>query len=266
MTDQASAYLMTRGTGRQLDYTFLGAPPPDLWWAPLDENDLVILEQPEVIAFGDGTRLSLMISGIPSARQDIIGTPIRFTVVIDGLQDDLDLALGLAAAGLSEDGRADLGRRLDDAFDAATVDGVLSGSRAGSDVTERLATALSAPQWPDDVPVDRTPIEGPWVGPAGSDVARAAFLGRIVELAGGGRGFAFTTRSLTTARTAAQTAVGLPGASAILLADSDLEDVERLGKDEPEPCPRSRRRLLISLGTAAAVAIIALLFALTIFR
>ena len=261
------AYLMTRGTSRRLDYNFLGTPPPRLWWRPLGDSGLILLEQPEVIAYGDGRELSILISGVPSERRDMIGTRIRYTLVVDDLQEDLDLAQRLAVTGLSPDGRIRLGHRLDEDFDAATVDGLLSGSPDGPDVGEFLATMLASPDWSAPAADSGQEIPGSWAGPADAAAACAAFLARIRALAAGNRGFAFTTHSLTTKDGAEKANMELPGTSAMLLADGELEEVVLLGGKAPPEAPRraSRRLLLVAVAAVAVVAagaitVLALLF------
>ena len=245
---------MTRGTSRRLDYNFLGTPPPELWWRPLGDNGLIFLEQPEVIAYGDGTELSMLVSGVPSERRDMIGTRIRYTLVVDHLQDDVGIAQRLAATGLSPDGRTRLGYRLDEDFDIATVDGLLSGSDDGSGVGESLATMLASPDWSVQVADSSQEIQGSWAGPAGDADACVAFLARIGALAAGSHGFAFTTHSLTTKEGAEKAIAELPGTSAMLLADSELEGVVRLGKEPPEAPKRVGRRLLLVVAAAVIVA------------
>ena len=87
-----NAYLMTRGTPRRLDYRFLGAAPPERWWAPL--GDWLVLEKAEVVVRGS----AVLVSGIPSARRDSVTTVIRYTLVVDDAEPGL--LHGLVAAGL----------------------------------------------------------------------------------------------------------------------------------------------------------------------
>lgn len=250
------AYLMTRGTSRRLDYNFLGTPPPDLWWRPLGDNGLILLEQPEVIAYGDGRELSILISGVPSERRDVIGTRIRYTLVVDHIQQDLDLARRLAVTGLSAEGRARLGHRLDEDFDAAMVDGLLNGSDDGSAVEGFLVTMLASSDWSMQADDADREIQGSWAGPADDADARAAFLVRIGTLAAGNHGFAFTTHSLTTREGAERAAADLPGTSAMLLADGELEAVVNFAGKVPSEAPRrvSRRLLLVAAAVAVAAA------------
>lgn len=249
------AYVMTRGTSRRLDYNFLGAPPPKLWWRPLGDSGMVLLEQPEVIAYGDGTGLSLLVSGVPSRRRDMIGTAIRYTLVVDHLQADVDLARRLASAGLSAEGRTLLGRSLDEKFDEARVDAVLSGSADGSDVGELLADVFASPGWSGQADGSGEEIPGTWVGPAADGAARAGFIARVGALAAGERGFAFTSHALTSSKGAEAAASGLTGVSAILLVDSELERVMHLGKVRPEPPPKFTWRLPLAVAAAVSVAV-----------
>jgi hypothetical protein len=234
------AYLMTRGFPRRLDYRFLGALPPAQWWAPLRDRELVNLEQPEVIAYGGGTSLSVLLSGIPSGRRDVVGTPIRYLVVVDDLREgetDALLARRLVLAGLRDEDRQAFGRALDAAFDEATVDAMLSGTRDTAPVGDVVAEVLAKSWGAGDA---GQPAGGPprpaadagssWAGPADQEQARRDFLARVAALAGGGQGFAFTSHSLVTKAGVTSALAELRGSNVVLLTDGELTEVMRLGK------------------------------------
>lgn len=234
------AYLLTRGFSRRLDYRFLGAMPPIPWWTALRDRDLVNLEQPEVIAHGDGTSLGVLLSGIPSARRDAVGTPIRYTLVVDGLQDtesDGVLADRLVMAGLRDEDRQALGRALDAVFNQAAIDAMLSGTQDTAPVGDMVAEVLTK-SWgetavsqeaggPDAAATDS---DGSWAGPADHEQARRHFVARVAALAAGGQGFAFTTHSLATEEGVTSALAKLRGSNVILLGDGELTEVVRLGK------------------------------------
>lgn len=234
------AYLLTRGFARGLDYRYLDTAPPDQWWTPLRDLDLVNLERAELIARGAETGLGLLLSGIPSARRDVVGTSIRYTLVVDDLRDtesDAVLARRLVLAGLREDDRQALGRALDAAFDQAAVDELLGGTRDTTQVGDVVAEVLvkswgtgdAAPPagGPDAAPAD---AGGSWAGPVDQEQARRSFLARVTTLAAGGRGFAFTSGTLATETGVRAALTELPGDNAILLTEGDLTEVVRLGK------------------------------------
>lgn len=267
---------MSRGTGRRLEYDFLGAAPPSRWWSVLSDRGLVVLEEPGIIAYADGTALSILLSGIPSAHRDMIGTEIRYTVVVDDLQDDVRLARNLAAAGLSSEQRALLGRELDRAFDVAKVNAVLGGSSDGADTGPILSTILRSPGWSADRPEEEAgtdDIMDSWAAPADDPGARAAFLARIGSLPAGQGGFAFTTSCLSTQKGAGDAVARLPGTHAILLADGDLGKLVPLAKKVPEAPRPVNGRLLTSTRTrtltatgAGVIILLMLLVSLLVFR
>ncbi|HEX4831998.1 MAG TPA: hypothetical protein VH478_12990 [Trebonia sp.] len=232
------AYLITRGHERKLEYDFLGPVPPAFWWSPLSERRLVDLNQAEVMAHGDGRSLSVLVSGIPSARLDFVGRGIRHTLVVDGLHDDAELALELVRAGLAAAGRESLGRRLDEAFDEQTIVAVRTGASSAAVVSERLTRALLAGPGPGapgataggPLPADQA---GSWAGPAGDDDARALFLARVRALAAGAPGFACTSCLAQTATAIEADIEGLPGTQWVLVTGGRLAEVVPLGKALP---------------------------------
>ena len=258
-TPVTAAHLMTRGTPRRLDYRFLGAGPAQRWWRPV--QDWVVLEQPEVIACGR----SLLISGIPSARRDAIGTAIRYTLVVEDVERAL--AHSLAAAGLHSAGRARLGELLDAGFPAEWVDAAL-GDTAPSDaeVARRLAPALAAFGVDEPAAAQHRVRHRSWVGALDDGQAVAAFLDRVTRLAEGEPGWAFTTSAIASVKGAGDAADALGAPVAVLLADGGPPEVVDLGKAQAGP-PRpgirtmttatpSRRRWLVPLAVVVLLAAI----------
>jgi hypothetical protein len=257
-TPVTAAHLMTRGTPRRLDYRFLGAGPAQRWWRPV--QDWVVLEQPEVIACGR----SLLISGIPSARRDAIGTAIRYTLVVEDVERAL--AHSLAAAGLHSAGRARLGELLDAGFPAEWVDAAL-GDTAPSDaeVARRLAPALAAFGVDEPAAAQHRVRHRSWVGALDDGQAVAAFLDRVTRLAEGEPGWAFTTSAIASVKGAGAAADALGAPVAVLLADGGPPEVVDLGKAQAGPRPGirtmttttpSRRRWLVPLAVVVLLAAI----------
>jgi len=253
-----AAHLMTRGTPRRLDYRFLGAGPVERWWRPV--QDWVVLEQPEVIVCGR----SLLISGIPSARRDAIGTAIRYTLVVEDVEGAL--ARSLAAAGLHSAGRARLGALLDAGFPAEWVDAAL-GDTAPSDaeVARRLAPALAAFGGDEPSAAQHRVRHRSWVGALEDGQAVAAFLDRVTRLAEGEPGWAFTTSAIASVKGAGDAADALGAPVAVLLADGGPPEVVDLGKAQAGPRPGirktttttpSRRRWLVPLAGVVLLAAI----------
>ncbi|SDT14649.1 hypothetical protein [Actinoplanes derwentensis] len=263
-------YLMTRGHARRLDYTFLGEAPPVPWWEPV--LGWVVLEEPEVIVRSTGEGLHLLVSGIPSQRRDAVNTVIRYRLVITAGPGDGDLVRRLVWAGLHDTPRRQLGLRLDEVFDAASVDGwIQHADTAGIDqVRDRLDTVLS--RIDSDLP-DVDAVSGPqqdWAGPAEDPQACRRFLATVDELLAGRPGMAFTTHaiaSLDGARQAADAAAAVypdpPGDTvfAVLVAEGRLGEVTRLRTPGKVPAPLERLRSPV-LWIPAALLLLALLTAL----
>ncbi|NVI92977.1 hypothetical protein [Actinomadura sp. BRA 177] len=254
------AYLMTRGFPRQAvyDYNFLGESPPDRWWRPFVDRRLVDVEEPIVLARGADGSLSMLLSGLPSARRDVVDTPIRHTLVVDGL--GTELAGRLAATGLDPDGRHRLGKELDKLFPGDMVDAVLSGAEDGAGVGESLDGLLASRDWATEPAGGAADLKGSWAAPLGDRDGQAAFLARIAALAGGRNGDAFVTHSLTSAAGVERAAAGLPGDCAILVADGNVRGMVMLGKGRAAPAAPTRpgarmRPVPLTTGLSAVVLI-----------
>lgn len=130
MSRRMRSYLMTRGTLRRMDYAFLDESPPERWWEPIGR--WLFLEAEElVLARRAAGTTGLLLSGIPSGRCDVIGTRIRYTVVVDDVHEDPALAAWLVRCGLEDAERERLGRALDAHFDAEYVDARLTAAMDG---------------------------------------------------------------------------------------------------------------------------------------
>ncbi|MFM9700218.1 hypothetical protein [Streptomyces europaeiscabiei] len=287
MSREMHAYVMTRGTLRRMDYAFLAQSPPHRWWETvgkwlfLDAEELVVSRR-------DPWTTGLLLSGIPSERRDVIGTRIRYTVVVDDVHDDPELATRLIRCGLEDEERARLGRALDEGFDADYVDAWLAGNGstdsatldgATQEVERRLLAAVrerafAAPNENDTA--GGSDRRGSWVGGIQNPGAREAFRIRAQRLLQDPRpGIAFTTHALGTIEGARRMAQALTQEVAVLLHDSELGRVERLsqgpaaatavsGGKAPTPVgrrdPSTYRRpelliLAVTLGLAMAWAI-----------
>jgi hypothetical protein len=253
MVMSVQTYLMTRGTSRGHDYQFIGDEPAERWWDPLAKQ--VVLEEPELIVAARDGRLGILISGLPSARRDAIGTALRYTVVIDDAAAEPDIVRRLVGAGLTETGRNKLGRLLDESFGGSAIDEILGG--ADAEKVPELVTA--AVRDLPDVPVPSGDDDGPasWVGPMNSEHAQQKFRRRVERLAGHGNGYAFTSHLLSTAPGAESAAAAVPGEVAVLLVNGTVAEVTELGKDrspgteekqEPQPLLLLAATGLVALG------------------
>ncbi|MGP4022439.1 hypothetical protein [Actinomadura sp. 3N407] len=252
------AYLMTRGIRRDLDYDFVGASPPDRWWRSLDDRDLVVLEEPAVLARNAEGSTGILVSGLPSSRRDVLGTRIRHTLVVDGLEADSALAGRLAATALDPDGRHRLGKELDGLLPIEAVEAALSGDAGGAEIGELLENLLRSAGWATEPAGDVADREGSWAASLNDPRGRADFLARIAALADGREGHAFVTHSLTTTSGAGRAAAELPGDTAILLADGEIGGVVALGKGVDAVAGPTRPGVPLTAGLTA-VALIAVI-------
>jgi hypothetical protein len=252
------AYLMTRGTARDLDHAYLGDAPPSVWWTPVSR--WLDLETAELVVCRQAGSVGILVSGIPSARRDIVGRAIRLTIVLDEADSDPDLARRLAWAALDDRLRAALGNYLDEVFDADTVDGILSGTRDPGDVADSLARVLKDTRWtPEAVEVDPgADRDGPWVGPVADAAARRAFLARVDRVVGHADGILLASHALTSAAGAGGAAGTVGSNGAILLHETHLTQIESLGKATPlRTDTRARRGIDRRLLVAAAIGMVA---------
>lgn len=236
MSGPMRACLMTRGTLRGQDYTFLGEPPAEQWWDTV--APWVFMESEELIVRRSrGGSTGLVISGIPSRRTDVLGTRVRHTLVLDDAHHDRRLALWLVRCGLEDGERERLGEALDTAFDDDYVNAVMSG--ADEDVDTRLLHALRhAAGEPDPEEAAAEDLTGSWAGAVHDEEATRAFLARVRSLLSDGTpGYAFTTHALGSLDSVWRMESALPDEVAVLLHDSGLRGVER-AKKASTPAPR----------------------------
>ncbi|WP_327735355.1 hypothetical protein OG749_17450 [Streptomyces nojiriensis] len=233
------AYLMTRGTLRNQDYAFLGEAPSDQWWDAV--APWVFLESEELIVRRHrGGTTGLVISGIPSRRTDVLGTRVRHTVVVDDVHHDHRLALWLVRCGLDDSERGRLGEALDAAFDGDFVDALMSGAdgEVGLRLLDSLRQAAEDAGEEEDTDED---VTGSWAGAVHDETAARAFLARVRRLlADGATGYALTTHALSSRDGVERLAATVPDEVAVLLHDSNVRGVERLGKASV-PAPRRDR-------------------------
>ena len=268
------AFLITRGHERKHDYDFCGPVPSELWWSPLSQLQLVDLNQADAIAYGDGRSLHVLVSGIPSARSDFLGRSIRHTLVVENVHEDVPLACRIVLAGLREDDRQALGRRLDEVFTEEAIVALRTSAEDAEFMRRLLRPILSGGWEAETADTSSLPADAgrSWAGPIGDERARAKFLSRVQRLGNGGAGFAFTSSLLRTREQVEADSKSLPGITAVLLADGELDEVVPLGKALPA-VPDQQGRLTawvparpptIAAAGAAAALLIAILIVLLI--
>ncbi|MGP4001794.1 hypothetical protein [Streptomyces sp. 8N706] len=149
-------YVMSRGRPRKADYRFLGAVPDPMWW--LDYRDHTDPNYPSLLMRASGGKWQTYLSGIPSQRRDEVGTPIRFSLALEGKcggnapgapDDDVtDRVVGLVQRWLEQytdgAGLTELGRLLDEQFpsDDEVVELRLRRDREAGDRVQDRVTAL----------------------------------------------------------------------------------------------------------------------------
>ena len=187
-----TVHLQTRGRPRHRDYAFLGGGPEQPWWRAYAEH--TAFERPTVLVEADAAGYRAYLSGIPSARRDAVGTVIRYTVVLDATAEDADLppeaVLALVSCWLADqaaDGCAGaVSRALDAQFPEEEVERLLGATEpaAPAEVRRRVAAAVESLAGPGAGSADRDAPRS-WMGDAGAQPARAAFVARVAELVHG---------------------------------------------------------------------------------
>ena len=179
-----SAYIQTRGHGT--DYTYIGHSPESQWWR--DYRTVTAFEDPTILVERDGNSWRCLVSAIPSARRDRVGTLIRYTVVLDGLcgvapdsaraKQFIEVA---ADAVTHQPALATLTSLLDDRFPKDFIEDCFArrdDAEVAKQVQQRLETALLS--LPPVKPVDESAPAVPksWLGSVSNDNARREFVRR----------------------------------------------------------------------------------------
>ncbi|MFC9331367.1 hypothetical protein [Kitasatospora sp. NPDC057015] len=245
-------YVMTRGVQRDKDYRFLGAAPAALWWSSY--RDHADTNYPTLLVEAGEGGWRAFVSGVPSARRDEVGTPIRFTLALTGATaaagaggpgaaERLERVVRLVALWLeaftAQDGRVRLGRLLDGLFpDEAEVVELRRrrDPQAAGIVRERvtaLLAALDSPASDAGGAAGAVVAAGPagalpaaWFGAARSDEGTTAFVARVRELLSGEREGRALVLNLVEGPAEAPAPVG-SGSLAVLAVDG--------GPVRPEP-------------------------------
>jgi hypothetical protein len=145
-------YVRTRGRSRQLDYQFIGPPPPEGgWWRSY--RSVSSLESPTILLECDGKSWRSYTAGIASRRQDTQSRPIQVDLVLTGKcgrDDAADQETVLAIIATSIDALADPssgtrlipGDRLDAQLDERTVEEMVLSP--DENAAARASTAVRA--------------------------------------------------------------------------------------------------------------------------
>ncbi|MGW0536583.1 hypothetical protein [Streptomyces sp. NPDC003032] len=192
-------HLRTRGTPRGFDYEFINSAPGTRWWDAY--SDWIATERPCLLAVAeDGQEhWRVLLSGIPSARNDSGGRLIYYTLVLEGAYDTAEeneaVVLSLASHLLAdlaadEQGRGELSGLLDGLCPAEKVDPLLAApaehtaDRAA--LTDRLLTATTALEPVRyEAPAGHTGNADRWIAGRAAPGAAAAFLTRLSALLSG---------------------------------------------------------------------------------
>lgn len=235
-----SLHLMTRAHRADIDYGFLGTAP-NRWWR--SSLPYVQTEEPALILEAVRGDVRLLVTGIPSSRRDLTGTPIRHTVVLMGRHDADDVTTvvpTLVAAGLGTEVRQRLGRVLDGSFPEKRVVELRTGSGPASDADEAVRTALF--EWAQDPQVtaivtehtdqQRHEVLGWRLGPVGSPKSAAAVFDCVAR-ALDGADVTVVTANIIPDRESARRVIAardpdVPGV--MLLLDGVVPKLEAVGK------------------------------------
>ncbi|MGW3244793.1 hypothetical protein [Streptomyces sp. NPDC001070] len=191
------AHVLTRGWRRQDDYTFFPGPPQDRWWEEYGEH--ADFDYPVLLVETAGDRQwRAYVGGVPTSREDVVGTPIRLSLVAGG-ECGCGPGPALVAALVEERVRELAGERavagagdaigrpatdcLDQAFGEKAVADLFAGRASAGDLVDDAAEAY-ATAVPTTAPV-RVHPEPPataWVAGLTGAGARDAFLATVRDL------------------------------------------------------------------------------------
>lgn len=215
-------YLQTRG--RNVDYAFLGTSPSEKWW--LDFREMTSFEQPTILVRGDRSAWHAYASGIPSRRQDRVGTPISYTLVASGTcNEQHDGLLGLITKWIVESSAEAQPREVQDKFDngfrETDVERLLlaRGVAADEEVQSKIRSVLD--QLRADPPEERESKFDSWIGAAAELEPRQEFVLRVSKiLRGKHTGFAGYLNLIGTQAEAEPLVERLREPAAILIDDT----------------------------------------------
>jgi hypothetical protein len=175
-------YLQTRGRTR--DYAFLGASPSQMWWKEFSQ--FTSFEHPTILVLGDKSNWRSYVSGIPSRRQDRVGTQIRYTLVVSGkTAGSHDEIIGLITRWIAESSDGAQFGEVQDSFDSVFSE---------DDVERLLLDRSAAPNEEVEnnirLALDRLRVSPPstksendsWVGNVVAPEARQEFILRVSEI------------------------------------------------------------------------------------
>lgn len=191
-----SAYIQTRG--HSSDYAFIGLSPTSQWWR--DYRTITAFEDPTILVERDGNSWRCLVSAIPSARRDRVGTVIRYTIVLDGAcggASDSAHAKQLIEvatdAATHQPAFATLTSLLDDCFPKEFIEDCFArrdDAEVAKQVQQRLETALLALPTVRPVAGSASAIPESWLGSVFNDNARREFVRRshaIIDASASGR-------------------------------------------------------------------------------
>lgn len=186
-----SAYIQTRGHGA--DYAFIGMSPASQWWR--DYRTVTAFEDPTILVERDGNSWRCLVSAIPSARRDRVGTLIRYTIVLDGLcgvapdsaraKQFIEVA---ADAVPHQPTFAPLTSLLDDRFPKDFIEDCFArrdDAEVAKQVRQRLETALLALPPVKAVTGSASATPESWLGSLSNDNARREFIRRAHAIING---------------------------------------------------------------------------------
>ncbi len=156
-------YVQTRAHARTLDYDWLGERPEDRWWEKY--RAYTFFKHPTLIVEGYDHRWRLYASGIPSTRQDAVGSHIRHVVMLEGSESDKDEAYRVLGTALLESDK--LGQAIDEQLDEDFVVRCLSEpSSHAAEVAKRIEQVVEAlpSSYSRVKPVRMSPGQVVWCG------------------------------------------------------------------------------------------------------
>ncbi|ROP28312.1 hypothetical protein EDD30_1059 [Couchioplanes caeruleus] len=262
-------FLMTRGYAQQDDYIFLGRGPGSRWWERFEKYGNS--ERSGLVVTSDGERWFALLSGIPTKRRDVMRTPIRIKLALEGSRTDTESGAAQAVQRLIAVWLEDLATRsgrvaaaFDEAFPEQDIAGLLveNDDTTVQAVDERLQRVLAAFGKSGDTPgpSGRPAVDGWWVGSLHDeqDQDHRTAAAAAAALLAGAPGIAGYFNMLRTSEYAGQAAEALradTGGSVHVLTDLRTHELPS-PKEAPRPPKPDPRTIAAILGAGAIVIVL----------
>lgn len=185
------------------DYVFVGRRHVKRWWKAGTFAEVFSIESPAIAIQRDGSKLYVLLSGIPSDRRDSHDTPIRFSLLVESDHSERDelwnvISVWLEGCRLGSAEESPLARAMQATFPQDTVEewfregAVLGEDESDGDLAVQIDHSLSEllrglpGSELDGTRRDALPMR--WLGGLEDQPSRQAFLAEVWSVLDGGGG------------------------------------------------------------------------------